>query len=47
MSYFYNNKLYDYYQLTESSIGSNVITKDVIEIINNEKILFDFSNLFV
>lgn len=47
MSYFYNNKLYDYYQLTESSIGSSVITKDVIEIINNEKILFDFSNLFV
>ena len=47
MSYFYNNKLYSYYELNESSIGSNVITKDVIEIINNEEIFFDFTNLFV
>jgi hypothetical protein len=47
MSYFYNNKLYSYYELNESSNGSNVITKDVIEIINNEEIFFDFTNLFV
>lgn len=47
MSYFYNNKLYTYYELNETSIGSNEITKDAIEIINNEEILFDFTNLIV
>lgn len=47
MSYFYNNKLYTYYELNETSVGSNEITKDAIEIINNEEILFDFTNLMV
>lgn len=47
MSYFYKNKVYNYYQVIDQSIGSDKITKDVIEIINNEKILFDFSNLVV
>lgn len=36
MSYFYNNKLHDYYKLTDYSVGSDEITKDVIEIVNNE-----------
>lgn len=47
MSYFSNNKLYNYYQLNEHSVGSNTITKDVIEIINNEEILFDLSEVKV
>lgn len=47
MSYFYKNKVYNYYQVTDQSTGSASIVKDVIEIINNEKILFDFSNLIV
>lgn len=47
MSYFYNNKLHDYYKLTDYSVGSDEITKDVIEIVNNEEIRFDFSELKV
>ena len=47
MSYFYNDKVYDYYEITDNTIGSSVIDKDTIEIINNEKIIFDFSSLFV
>ena len=45
MSYFYNNKLYDYYQLTDTSVGSDEIIKGVIEIINNEEVLFDLSQV--
>lgn len=47
MSYFSNNKLYDYYKLTDSFVGSSEITKDVIEIFNNEEIKFDLTELNV
>ena len=47
MSYYYKNKVYDYYQVTDTSQGSQSLKKDEIEIINNEKILFDFTSMFV
>lgn len=47
MSYFYNNKVYNLYQVSDNSYGSDTIEKDVIEIINNEKIIFDFTSLVV
>lgn len=56
MSYFYNNKVYDYYQLNEQSYGEKTLDKGFdnsgnpippIEIINNEKITFDFTGLVV
>lgn len=47
MSYFSNNKLYSYYEVDESVVGSQQITADVIEIINNESILFDLTKMNV
>lgn len=48
MSYFSNNKLFHYYELIENNIESDYIIKnDVIEILNNEEIRFDFSKLYV
>lgn len=45
MAYFYNNKVYDYYQVDDFITGSQSFVKDAIEIINNESILFDFTKL--
>lgn len=47
MSYFSNNKLFHYYEVNDNNLESNSITKDTIEVLNNEKIRFDFSNLHV
>lgn len=47
MSYFSNNKLFHYYEITDNNILNDHIVKDTIEILNNEKIRFDFSKLQV
>lgn len=47
MSYFSNNKLYDYYEVNKFNVGSGYIQEPTIEILNNEEILFDFSALDV
>lgn len=47
MSYFSNNKLYHYYEVTDSNVSSDSIIKDTIEVLNNETIRFDFSKLNV
>lgn len=50
MSYFYKNKVYDYYQENFQSNGSFTWNKGdeyIIEVINNEKITFDFTSLAV
>lgn len=50
MSYFYKNKVYDYYQENFQSNGSYIWNKGdehIIEVINNESITFDFTNLAV
>ena len=47
MSYFSNNKLYSYYEVDISVVGSQQFTKDVIEIINNESVLFDLTKMNV
>lgn len=47
MSYFSNNKLYSYYEVDKSVVGSQQFTEDVIEIINNESVLFDLTKMNV
>lgn len=48
MSYFYNNKLYEYYEVTDKYSGSGTIKRQsFIEIINNESIFFDLTELEV
>jgi hypothetical protein len=47
MSYFYDNKIYDDY-IIDGVINpgeTKTIVKDVIEIFNNERLRFNFSNL--
>lgn len=48
MSYFFNNKLYHYYEVTDKHRGSGTIEKyEFIEIVNNESIFFDLTKLEV
>ena len=47
MSYFLDNKLYDYYEVNKFNVGSGYIEEPTIEILNNEEILFNFSQLEV
>lgn len=47
MSYFQNNKLFTYYEVDKSVIGSGESLEKPIEIINNENIIFDLSKFVI